>query len=117
MSHLNKEYIPPPGIGRTEAINKRISEAGIARKTRDGQTKFLAFICTSDRETMLKIYNEGRWQARVDANIALMQNTFGKKNVVGCVGHMDEVIFHLHFTVVPNYYGTSRRTTRHEETT
>ena len=101
LSHLNKEYLLPPGMGRTEAINKRIMEAGITRKIRDDQAKFLAFLCTSDRETMLKIYNEGRWQAWVDANISFMQKTFGKENVVGCAGHMDEVTFHLHFTVVP----------------
>lgn len=101
LSHLNKEYILPPSMGRTEAINKRIIEAGITRKIRDDQAKFLAFLCTSDRETMLQIYNEGRWQAWVDANISFMQKTFGKENVVGCAGHMDEVTFHLHFTVVP----------------
>ena len=101
LSHLNKEYLLPPGMGRTEAINKRIMEAGITRKIRDDQAKFLAFLCSSDRETMLKIYNEGRWQAWVDANISFMQKTFGKENVVGCAGHMDEVTFHLHFTVVP----------------
>lgn len=70
MSHLNKEYFLPPGMGRTEAINKRIKEAGITRKIREGQVRFLAFLCTSDRETMLMIYNEGRWKAWVDANIA-----------------------------------------------
>lgn len=101
LSHLNKEYILPPSMGRTEAINKRKIEAGITRKIRDDQAKFLAFLCTSDRETMLQIYNEGRWQAWVDANISFMQKTFGKENVVGCAGHMDEVTFHLHFTVVP----------------
>ena len=105
LSHLNKEYLLPPGIGRTEAINKRIMEAGITRKIRDDQAKFLAFICSSDRETMLQIYNEGRWQAWVNANIAFMQKTFGKENVVGCAGHMDEVTFHLHFTVVPIIMG------------
>lgn len=105
LSHLNKEYLLPPGMGRTEAINKRIKEAGITRKIREGQVRFLAFLCTSDRETMLRIYNEGRWQAWVDANIAFMQKTFGKENVVGCAGHMDEVTFHLHFTVVPIIMG------------
>ena len=105
LSHLNREYLLPPGMGRTEAINKRIMEAGITRKIRDDQAKFLAFLCTSDRETMLQIYNEGRWQAWVDANISFMQKTFGKENVVGCAGHMDEVTFHLHFTVVPILMG------------
>jgi len=105
LSHLNKEYLLPLGMGRTEAINKRIKEAGITRKIRDDQAKFLAFLCTSDRETMQQIYNEGRWQAWIDANISFMQKTFGKENVVGCAGHMDVVTFHLHFTVVPILMG------------
>ena len=63
LSHLNKEYLLPTGMGRTEAIEKRIKDANVTRKVRAGQTKFLAFICTSDHETMKKIYDEGRWQA------------------------------------------------------
>lgn len=105
LSHLNKEYLLPPGMGRTEAIEKRIKDANVTRKVRAGQTKFLAFICTSDHETMKKIYDEGRWQEWVDANIAFMQKTFGKENVVGCAAHMDEVAYHLHFTVVPIVMG------------
>ncbi|MBQ8116037.1 MAG: plasmid recombination protein [Prevotella sp.] len=101
LSHLNKEYLLPSGMGRSEAIEKRIREAGITRKIRDDQAKFLAFVCSSDSETMRKIYDEGRWQAWVDANISFMQKTFGRENVVACAGHMDEVTFHLHFTVVP----------------
>ncbi len=61
-----------------------IREAGITRKIRDDQAKFLAFVCSSDSETMKKIYDEGRWQAWVDANISFMQKTFGKENVVAC---------------------------------
>ena len=34
-----------------------------------------------------------------------MQKIFGKENVVVCAGHMDEVTFHLHFTVVPILLG------------
>ena len=105
LSYLNKEYLLPPGMGRSEAIEKRIREAGITRKIRDDQAKFLAFVCSSDSETMKKIYDEGRWQAWVDANISFMQKTFGKENVVACAGHMDEVTFHLHFTVVPIIMG------------
>ena len=105
LSYLNKEYLLPPGMGRSEAIEKRIREAGITRKIRDNQAKFLAFVCSSDSETMRKIYDEGRWQEWVDANIAFMQKTFGKENVVACAAHMDEVTFHLHFTVVPILMG------------
>ena len=105
LSYLNKEYLLPSGMGRSEAIEKRIREAGITRKIRDDQVKFLAFVCSSDSETMKKIYDEGRWQSWGDANISFMQKTFGKENVVACVGHMDEVTFHLHFTVVPIIMG------------
>lgn len=34
-----------------------------------------------------------------------MQKTFGKENVVACAAHMDEVTFHLHFTIVPIVMG------------
>ena len=105
LSYLNKEFLLPSGMGRSEAIEKRIREAGITRKIRDDQAKFLAFVCSSDSETMRKIYDEGRWQAWVDANISFMQKTFDKENVVACAGHMDEVTFHLHFTVVPIIMG------------
>ena len=105
LSYINKEYLLPPGMGRSEAIEKRIKEAGITRKIRDDQAKFLAFVCSSDSETMRRIYDEGRWQEWVDANIAFMQKTFGKENVVACAAHMDEVTFHLHFTVVPILMG------------
>ena len=54
---------------------------------------------------MKKIYDEGRWQAWVDANLSFMQKTVGKESVVACAGHMDEVTFHLHFTVVPIILG------------
>lgn len=40
LSYLNKEYLLPPGMGRSEAIEKRIREAGITRKIRDDQAKF-----------------------------------------------------------------------------
>ena len=63
LSYLNKEYLLLPGMGRSEAIEKRIREAGITRKIRDDQAKFLAFVCSSDSEAMKIIYDEGRWQA------------------------------------------------------
>ena len=105
LSHLNREYLLPPGMGRSEVIEKRIKEAGITRKIRADQAKFLAFVCTSDHETMQKIYDEGRFEAWVAANISFMKKTFGEENVVGCAAHMDEVSYHLHFTVVPIVMG------------
>ena len=72
---------------------------------RDDQAKFLAFVCSSDNETMRNIYDEGRWPEWVDANNSFMQKTFGKENVVACAAHMNEVTFHLHFTIVPIVMG------------
>ena len=105
LSHLNREYLLPPGTGRSEAIERRIREAGITRKIRADQAKFLAFVCSSDHETMQRIYDEGRFEDWVSANISFMKKTFGEENVVGCAAHMDEVSFHLHFTVVPIVMG------------
>ncbi|MDO4823971.1 MAG: MobV family relaxase [Bacteroidales bacterium] len=105
LSHLNREYLLPPGTGRSEAIERRIREAGITRKIRADQAKFLAFVCSSDHETMQRIYDEGRFEDWVSANISFMKKTFGEENVVGCAAHMDEVSFHIHFTVVPIVMG------------
>ena len=105
LAHLNKEYLLPAGMGRSEAIEKRIKEASITRKIRADQAKFLAFVCSSDHETMQKIYDEGRFDEWVAANISFMQKTFGRENVVGCAAHMDELSYHLHITVVPIVMG------------
>ena len=112
---LNRECIESTvKIGRTQAIWKRLSEAGFSRKKDDKQDVSkktrkikdsaviaLCFVCTSDEETMKKLEAEGKLDDWIKRTIAWFQKEFGKENVVSAVLHMDETSPHLHITVVP----------------
>ena len=112
---LNRECIESTvKIGRTQAIWKRLSEAGFSRKKDDKQDDSkktrkikdsaviaLCFVCTSDEETMKKLEAEGKLDDWIKRTIAWFQKEFGKENVVSAVLHMDETSPHLHITVVP----------------
>ena len=89
-THLNKEYILSPGIGRTKAIDDRIRDAGIKRAVKKDQVKAITFICTSDHEKMAEIGATGRLDEWVEDNLKWFRDTFGEKNVVSAVLHMDE---------------------------
>ena len=105
LTELNKEYILPPGMSRSEAIEKRIKEAGITRKIRKDQIRCLAFLCSSDKKTMDEIVKAGRTHEFASACIAFARREFGDKNVVSAVSHFDETTFHLHVSVVPIVMG------------
>lgn len=112
---LNRECIESSmNIGRTQAIWKRLSEAGFSRRKDDEEEKkkktrkikdnaviALCFVCTSDEETMKKLEKEGKLDAWIKKNIEWFQREFGKENVVSAMLHMDETTPHLHITVVP----------------
>lgn len=101
LTYQNKEYILAQGVSRSEAIEQRIREAGITRKIRDNQVRCLAFLCTSDRESMDAIVAAGRADEYAQACIDFGRKTFGEKNVVSAVSHFDETTFHIHMSVVP----------------
>lgn len=112
---LNRECIESSmNIGRTQAIWKRLSEAGFSRRKDDEEEKekktrkikdnaviALCFVCTSDEETMKKLEKEGKLDAWIKKSIEWFQREFGKENVVSAMLHMDETTPHLHITVVP----------------
>jgi hypothetical protein len=112
---LNRECIESAQkIGRTQAIWKRLNEAGFSRKkddkTEDGKKTrkikqdaviALCFVCTSDEETMKKLEAEGKLDEWIEATLEWFYKEFGKENVVSAVLHMDETTPHLHVTVVP----------------
>lgn len=50
---------------------------------------------------MMKIAKEGKLDNWIDANLKWLKDTFGSKNLVSCVLHMDEKTPHLHATIVP----------------
>lgn len=103
----NKEYILPEGMGRSEAIEKRIKEAGITRAIRANQVRALCFLCTSDKVTMDKIVKQGRFDAYAQACIDYMKQEFGEDNVVSACAHFDETTAHLHITIVPIVEGAA----------
>ena len=101
LTKQNKEYILPKGIGRSEAIEKRIKEAGIARAIRANQVRALCFLFTSDMATMDEIVRQGRFDEFAQACIDFLKQECGAKNVVGACAHFDENTAHLHVSVVP----------------
>ncbi len=100
---LNRELLMfPYGVAnRTEAIQHRINTAGLHRKVAKNQTKAIRIILTGTHEQMMKIAQEGKLDKWIDANLKWLRETFGSKNLVSCVLHMDEKTPHLHATVVP----------------
>ena len=117
---LNRELVRfPDGVSnRTEAVQHRIDTAGLRRKVGKNQTKAIRIILTGTHELMMKIANDGRLDNWIDANLKWLRDTFGDKNLVSCVLHMDEKTPHLHATVVPIVTGErvrrKRRTKLHE---
>lgn len=105
---LNQEYIMPPGMSRTEAIEQRIKEAKITRKIKDGAVKAICFICTSDHDKMKEIEKSGRIHDWAHDCIDYIRKTFGQENVVAAALHMDETTPHLHVTVVPIVEGQAK---------
>jgi len=105
---FNKEYILPPGVSRSEAIEQRIKEAGITRKIKASQVKCLAFLCTSDKNTMDSIVADGRFDDYAKACIDFFRKEMGFKNVVSAVAHFDETTPHLHISVVPIVEGQAK---------
>lgn len=101
LTKLNKEYILPKGMGRSEAIEKRVKEAGIARAIRANQVRALCFIFTSDKATMDEIVKQGRFDEFAHACIDFLKQECGSENVVGACAHFDENTAHLHVSVVP----------------
>lgn len=116
-THLNRELVRfPDGVSnRTEAIQHRIETAGLRRKVSKNQTKAIRIILTGTHEQMMKIANDGRLNSWIDANLKWLKDTFGEKNLVSCVLHMDEKTPHLHATIVPIVTGERIRRKREGE--
>lgn len=102
-THLNRELVTfPVGVkNRTDAVQHRIDHAVLHRKVGKNQTKAIRIILTGTHEQMMKIAKEGKLNNWIDANLKWLKDTFGSKNLVSCVLHMDEKTPHLHATIVP----------------
>lgn len=110
-THLNETLIDyPDGVeNRTQAIQHRIENAGIARKIRDDQVRALQVMLSGTHEDMLRIQSAGKLDRWCKDNIEWLQDTFGKENVVSAVLHLDEKTPHIHATVVPIVTGERRK--------
>ena len=84
-----------------QAIQYRIDHAGLHRKVRKNQTKAIRIILTRTHEQMMELQHDGKLDQWVKANQSWLKDTFGEKNLVSCVLHMDEKTPHLHATIIP----------------
>ena len=116
-THLNRELIKfPDGVeSRTQAIQHRLKNAGLKRKISGKQLKAIRVVMSGTHEQMMRIYESGKLDAWIDANLKWLNDTFGQDNVVSCVLHMDEKTPHLHATVVPIVTTPRKRRAREGE--
>ena len=104
LSHLNRYDIVklPPGCKTiAEAVEYRISHAGLARKVGKNQVRCLTAVMSSDHDKMNEIIRDGKFENWISDSVRWAQDKFGKENVVGAVLHMDETTPHLHLVIVP----------------
>ena len=102
-THLNREYITfPEGVAnRTQAIQHRLANAGLARKVGKNQCQCVRIILSGSHERMIELAEQERIDDWCKDNIEWLRRTYGADNLVSCVLHMDEKTPHLHATVIP----------------
>lgn len=110
-THLNKELIEfPNGINnRTQAIQHRIETAGIKRKITKDQVRVIRINLSGTHEDMKRIESDGKLNEWCKDTVGWLKNTYGEKNVVSAVLHMDEKTPHIHASVVPIVVGQRRK--------
>lgn len=102
-THLNQMLIEyPDGIAnRTEAIQQRLDTAGFTRKIGKNQRTAFNVMLSGTPEDMKRIETDGKLDEWSDDNLKWLCKTYGSKNVVSAVLHLDEKTPHIHATVVP----------------
>ena len=116
-THLNRELIKfPDGVeNRTQAIQHRLDTAGLTRKIGNNQVRAIRILLTGTHDDMERITNEGRLDEWCNDNMKYLADTFGKKNIVSAVLHMDEQTPHIHATLVPIVKGERKRKKKEEQ--
>ncbi len=116
-THLNRELIRfPDGVeNRTQAIQHRLDTAGLTRKIGNNQVRTIRVLLTGTHEDMERITNEGRLDEWCSDNLKYLADTFGRKNIVSAVLHMDEQTPHIHATLVPIVKGERKRKKKEEQ--
>ncbi len=114
---LNRELVDfPDGVtDRTGAINHRIRTAGIKRKITPDQVRAIRIVLSGTHEDMMKVQDEGRLNEWCADNLQWLHRTFGRKNTVSAVLHMDEHTPHIHATVVPIVTGERRKAKKEQQ--
>ncbi len=101
-SRLHLNQTPIGTKNQMQDIKDRIQEGVIQKKAiRKDAVKAMQIILTGSHEQMKVIEEKGQLQSWTDQNIAWLNETFGKANVVNVTLHMDELTPHIHATVVP----------------
>ena len=110
-THLNRELIEfSDGItNRTQAIQHRIETAGIKRKITKDQVRVIRINLSGTHEDMKRIEAEGKLDKWCIDTVDWLKKTYGEKNVVSAVLHMDEKTPHIHASVVPIVIGQRRK--------
>jgi hypothetical protein len=110
-THLNRELIsfPDDVTNRTEAIQRRIENAGITRKISHHQVRAIRFIMSGTSEDMKRIDEAGKLDDWCNDSLNWLRNEVGNDNVVSAVLHLDEKTPHIHATVVPVVSGERRK--------
>jgi molybdopterin converting factor small subunit len=102
-THLNRELIAfPDGVrNRTQAIQHRLDNAGLQRKIGKNQVRAIRVLLTGSNENMKRIEAENKLDEWCNDNIRWLGETYGTKNIVSAVLHLDETTPHIHATLVP----------------
>lgn len=103
---LNKEYVNTAKRPYWDLLNERIREAGVKR-VRSDSVKGMEVILTGSPDRFTRgadgketDFSNTDW---VKANLAFLQETFGKENVVAFTLHQDETTPHIHAVICPIY--------------
>ena len=116
-THLNRELVQfPEGVkNRTQAIDHRLRTAGITRKIGTNQVRAIRVLITGTNEDMKRIEAGGQLGSWCENNLQWLRDTYGEKNVVSAVLHMDEKTPHIHATIIPIVTGERRKAKQQQQ--
>lgn len=114
---------PEPGTGTVPRRGKE-PYAGDSAPDRDGrhQTqdryqpgKGNPVLLTGSNEDMKRMEEDGRLDGWCSDNLKWLRETYGERNLVSAVLHMDEKTLHIHATIVPIVTGERRKARQDEQ--
>ena len=116
-THLNRELVQfPEGVrNRTQAIAHRIETAGIRRKVGTNQVKAIRVLLTGSNKDMKQMEADGQLDEWCNDSLQWLRETYGERNLVSAVLHVDEKTPHIHATIVPIVTGERRKAKKEEQ--